>query len=109
VCPRRAAPAPQRGNPRGHRFLFNAVHRISSIRNAALLSSSRRSGCLAPPMQNLLHSAPPENELAAILAATAGRPPLPPPRRPVSPAARDNPALTSRPTPLTTLAPAARP
>lgn len=55
-------------------------------------------------MQNLLHSAPPENELAAILAATAGRPALPPLGDPVWSAARDNPAVTSWLTPLIKLA-----
>ncbi|MFH1497836.1 MAG: heparinase II/III family protein [Verrucomicrobiota bacterium] len=55
-------------------------------------------------MRNLLHSAPPEDEIAAILAATAGRPALPPLGDPVWSSARDNPAVTSWLTPLIALA-----
>ncbi len=55
-------------------------------------------------MLNLLHAAPSEHELAAILAATAGRSALPSLGDPAWSSTRDNPAITSWLAPLTALA-----
>ncbi|MDF3055933.1 MAG: heparinase [Rariglobus sp.] len=55
-------------------------------------------------MINLLHSPLPESEIAAILAASAGRPALPPLGDAAWSAVRDNPAVTSWLAPLTTRA-----
>lgn len=52
-------------------------------------------------MINLLHVAPPESEIAAILAASAGRPAMPPLGDARWSAARDNPAVRAWLTPLT--------
>ncbi|MFA6285896.1 MAG: heparinase II/III family protein [Opitutaceae bacterium] len=46
-------------------------------------------------MRNLIHAPLPENEIAAILAATAGRPSLPLLGDPIWAAARENPSVSS--------------
>ena len=51
-------------------------------------------------MRNLLHATPSETEIAAILAATAGRPALPLLGDPAWTSVRDNPAVTSWLAPL---------